>query len=93
MPIFSSGKSWGNQGKDAGGLFHPEKKCPPIEDCSVKNFVIAGKRVKARGKKEIAKAEAAVKKEKAEARAEAKKVRSNNSWPFKGSYDPKKGKK
>jgi hypothetical protein len=72
-------------------MFHPEKRCPPIEDCNVKNFVVAGKRVKVRNAKHLKQlqreAVAAAKRQK-----EERKQSSGGGWPFAGKYDPNKGK-
>lgn len=103
MPIFSSGKSWSSQGSGPGGLFHSNKRCPPVDDCAVKNFVIDGRRVTARGKKQIAhmaalqkKARQKEKQAQADARREAKRnppPKRGGGWPFAGSYDPAKNDK
>jgi hypothetical protein len=86
-------------------LFHPEKRCPPIPDCTVKNFVVAGKRVpvkNARHLKQLQQEQAeVVKRQKQERAAEAKRVKEEkkqqaaarkSGWPNAGKYEPNKGK-
>jgi len=78
-------------------MFHPEKRCPPIEDCNVKNFVVAGKRVPVKSAKHLKQlqreAAAIEKKQKAERKLAAEvKKNSGGGWPFAGKYDPNKGK-
>jgi len=101
LPWFSSSNSWSAQASKPGGMFHPEKRCPPVPDCTVKNFVVAGKRVKvknARHLKQLQQEQAAVVKRQKEEREEARKQRaaakkqSGGGWPFAGKYDPNKGK-
>ena len=97
MPLFGSNKSWSSQASKPGGMFHPEKRCPPIEDCTVKNFVVAGKRVPVKNAKHLKKlqrdAAAAAKRQKEERnQAAAAKKNSGGGWPFAGKYDPNKGK-
>lgn len=37
--LFSNTNSWGFEAKGKGGFFHPEKRCPNVDDCSVKGFL------------------------------------------------------
>ena len=97
MPLFGSNKSWSSQASKPGGMFHPEKRCPPIEDCTVKNFVVAGKRVKVKNAKHLKQlqrdAAAIEAKQKAERKqAAAAKKNSGGGWPNKGKYEPNKDK-
>lgn len=73
-------------------------KCPPVEDCAVKNTVKKGATAKqARAARKLA---AAQKAQREQARA-AKKAKGKaaaqepqkKGWPFAGSYDPKQERK
>jgi len=97
MGIFSSKSSWSSQASGSGGFFHPEKKCPPVNDCNVKNFVVAGKRVpvkNAKHLKQLQREAAAIEKrqKKEKEQAAAAKRKSGGGWPFAGKYDPNKSK-
>jgi hypothetical protein len=94
VPLFSSRNSWSAQASKPGGMFHPEKRCPPVEDCTVKNFVVAGKRVNvrnARHLRQLQRQQAEVEKRQKEERKQ-KAAAKKGGWPNAGKYDPAKGK-
>lgn len=31
--------SWSSRANQPGGFFHPEKACPQVDDCDVRNFL------------------------------------------------------
>lgn len=64
-------------------------KCPPIDDCPVKNTVQKGKRNKPTKKQQREAAELAVIQAQARETAKGKKEQKG-MWPFAGSYDPKR---
>ena len=93
MPLFGGNKSWSSQASKPGGMFHPEKRCPPIDDCNVTNFVVAGKRVKVRNAKHLKRLQreqAAIAEKQKKERAAAARKNSGGGWPFAGKYDPNK---
>lgn len=69
-------------------MFHPEKKCPPVDDCNVKTF-LGTRREPSKTKKQLKAENQQDKKEKKEKK---EKQQKSGGWPFAGSYDPHKGK-
>lgn len=68
-------------------------KCPPIDDCPVKNTVRKGSKPTKKQQQEIAKAIAAqqaASKTKRSARQQPEPEQKRAAWPFAGRYDPKK---
>ncbi len=86
MSLFKSNAiSWTNRAK-----------CPPIEDCPVKNTVRGGRKPTKQQQREIAKAiaaqEAAAKAKRSAKRQSAQEPEPKRAaWPFAGSYNPKRG--
>jgi hypothetical protein len=78
-------------------MFRPDKKCPPVKDCDVKNFVVAGKRVQVKNPRHLKQLQrqAAELEKQAKLRRKqeaAEKKNKGGGWPNAGKYDPAKGK-
>ena len=39
MSVFGSSRSWSARAGTGGGFFGTDKTCPPVGDCTVKNFL------------------------------------------------------
>ena len=35
--------SWSSQARQPGGMFHPEKACPQVDDCDIRNFLLGAR--------------------------------------------------
>src|SRR5690242_5702859 len=86
--LFRPTNSWGAQVK----THEIRKRCPPIEDCPVKQSLMASaaeqKLWGVKTKKEVRTAKAKAARIAKQQRA----GRKTDTWPYKGKYDPTKGK-